>query len=268
LSVELIEGECLEMMKDIPDASVDLVVTSPPYDSLRLYKGYTFNFEGIAAQLYRIVKDGGVVVWIVADATVKGNETGTSFRQALHFRDVCGFLLTDTMIYHKTDSAFPRFGHRKYPNAFEYMFILSKGRPKTFNIIRDRANKTAGRVMSGTVRQQDGTLKVSRACGKQVAEVGARSNVWNYSTGFRKSAAEDIAYQHPAIFPESLAADHITTWSNPGDKVLDPMMGSGTTGKMAVLHNRSFIGIEVSTEYFSIAAERITSAMNDTSNRD
>lgn len=256
-NASLMLGDCAARLADVASDTVDLTVTSPPYDDLRTYKGFSFDFERIAAELYRVTKPGGVLVWVVGDATVKGSETGTSFRQALHFRDVCGFNLADTMIYHKTDVAFPRHGHRKYPAAFEYMFVLSKGAVGTFDLIRDRENKLAGQVMSGTVRQEDGTVKPSRATGKPVAEFGARSNVWGYSTGYRKSAAEEIAYEHPAIFPEALARDHIRSWSKPGDLVLDPFMGSGTTGKMAVQAGRRFVGIEIAPAYFEISRKRI-----------
>lgn len=256
-------GDSAERLKEIASDTVDLTVTSPPYDDLRTYKGFVFDFEAIARELYRVTKPGGVVVWIVGDATVKGNETGTSFRQALFFRDQCGFSLADTMIYQKTDAAFPRFGHRKYPAAFEFMFVLSKGPVGKFSIIRDRANKLAGQIMSGSVRQEDGTVKPSRATGKAVAELGARSNVWGYSTGYRKSATENFAYDHPAIFPEALARDHILSWSDPGDLVLDPFMGSGTTGKMAIAADRRFIGIEIAPEYFALADRRLRSPAGD-----
>lgn len=257
----LLLGDSALRLRDVGSDHVDLTVTSPPYDDMRTYRGYSFDFETIAKELYRVTKPGGVVVWIVGDETVRGNETGTSFRQALFFRDTCGFNLADTMIYHKTDTAFPRHGHRKYPAAFEYMFVLSKGQVGTCNLIRDRENKLAGQIMSGTVRQEDGTVKPSRATGKQVSQFGCRSNVWGYSTGFRKSAAEDIAYEHPAIFPEALARDHIRSWSKPGDIVLDPFLGSGTTGKMAVQLGRRFVGIEISAEYLEIAKRRISDAV-------
>ena len=253
----LMLGDSAICMSDIASDSVDLTVTSPPYDQLRSYKGFVFDFEAVAREIYRVTKPGGVLVWIVGDATIKGSETGTSFRQALFFRDVCGFSLADTMIYQKTDVSFPRYGHKKYPAAFEYMFILSKGPVRKFEIIRDRVNKLAGQIMSGTVRQEDGTVKPSRAAGKAVASLGARSNVWGYSTGYRKSASEDFAYDHPAIFPEALARDHILTWSQPGDLVFDPFMGSGTTGKMALSLDRRFVGIEIAPEYFAIADRRI-----------
>lgn len=249
-------GDNVATLQAFGDACIDLTVTSPPYDDLRTYNGYSFDFKGLVRELYRVTKAGGVVVWIVGDETVRGCETGTSFRQALDFMQ-CGFLLADTMIYHKTDVAFPRHGHRKYPGAFEYMFVFTKGKAKTFNLIRDRENKLAGQLMSGTVRQKDGTTLASRAKGKAVATLGARSNVWGYSTGRGKSSADSIAYEHPAIFPEALARDHITSWSNMGDTILDPFMGSGTTGKAALQLGRTFVGIDISADYVALAERRI-----------
>lgn len=262
--VKLLKGDNRLLLKEMPEYSVDLILTSPPYDTMRTYSGdleWNFNvFKDIAFELARTLKQGGVLVWIVGDQTTKGSESGTSFRQALHFKSL-GLNLADTMIYHKTDMAFPRFGHRKYPDAFEYMFVFSKGPVKTCNLIKDRKNKLAGATMSGTVRQEDGSVKPSRATGKKVAEFGCRSNVWGYSTGHGKSAKETEAYQHPAIFPEALALDHILSWSLEGDIVLDPFMGSGTTGKMAKLSKRKFIGIEIVPHYFDIAAKRIQEAI-------
>ncbi len=250
---EIICGDAVEVMKALPPDSIDLVVTSPPYDELRNYNGYVFNFEGIARGLFRVIKKGGVVVWIVGDQTIKGDETGTSFRQALYFKQV-GFNLFDTMIYLKT----PRGAvgnNNTYWQAFEYMFILSKGTPKTINLIKDRKNKDERGGDNGTKRLHDGTLLKLKRAG--YSKYGRRTNVWEYLIGRGHSASDDIAYKHPAIFPEKLVQDHITTWSNLGDVVFDPMCGSGTTCKMARLHIRNFIGIDISSEYCKIAEERL-----------
>ena len=260
--ITLYNGDCLEVMKDLPDNSVDLTVTSPPYDNLRSYNDtVAWNFEKfkeVAKELFRITKPGGVVVWVVGDATIKGSETGTSFRQALYFKEI-GFNLHDTMIYQKDSCPFPET-NRYYP-SFEYMFILSKGKPKTVNLIADKPNKTYGEKITGTGRNSDGTLKphtaVKNKTNRTVKKFGVRTNVWLYSVGKWKVTKDEIAYQHPAIFPEELANDHIISWSNENDTVLDCFMGSGTTGKMAKLLNRNFIGIEISKEYMEIAKERI-----------
>ena len=240
-------GDCLELMPSIDDKTIDLTVTSPPYDNLRDYNGYIFDFEGIATELYRVTKDGGVVVWVIGDATIKGSETGTSFKQALYFKEI-GFNLHDTMIYQKDNCPFPA-SNRYYAN-FEYMFVFSKGKPKTFNPIVDRENKSFGRKISGTNRQKDGTTKAISNKGKIIEKLGVRFNCWLISEGLRIKG-------HPASFPEQLAHDHIISWSNENDIVLDPMMGSGTTLKMAKLLNRNYIGIDTSEEYCKIAFNRI-----------
>lgn len=241
-------GDCLQVMKGIPDKSVDMVLTSPPYDNLRDYKGYTFNFEGIAQEIYRVLKDGGVCVWIVGDATIKGSETGTSFKQALYFKEI-GFNLHDTMIYRKINPI--PLTHNRYEQAFEYMFVFSKGRPKTFNPIMVDC-KTAGMDSKRRTFYQDKTGLLSNGHSNEpVKSKKQECNVWDIPTYSGK-------YGHPAIFPEKLAEDHILSWSNEGDIVLDPMAGSGTTLKMAKLNNRNYIGIEIAEEYIDIINQRLS----------
>lgn len=247
----LMLGDCLERMKEIPDGSVDLTVTSPPYDNLRTYNGnisqWSFEkFQAIAKELYRITKDGGVVVWVVSDATIKGSETGTSFRQALWFME-CGFNLHDTMIWEKTCNGC--FGSQKaYLQNFEFMFVFSKSKIKTVNRICDRENKIKyGEAKVNSTIDKDGESKSIRIIKRK--EFGVRTNIWSIN--------QQQKSKHPAPFPERLANDHIISWSNPGDTVLDPFMGSGTTGKMALLNGRNFIGIELDEQYFKIAKERI-----------
>ncbi len=251
--------DCLVTMKNMEAECVDLVVTSPPYDEMREYSGNGFNqFEMIAKELYRVVRTGGVVVWVIGDQTTHGNESGTSFRHALYFRDKVGFNLFDTMIYVKT----PRgaVGNNKtYWQAFEYMFVLSKGQPKTINLICDRENKEERNGDNSQKRMPDGTtIPVSR---KGYKKMGRRLNVWQYLIGRNHSTTDVIAYEHPAIFPEKLAHDHIVSWSNPGDVVYDPFMGSGTTAKMAALAGRNWIGSELSSRYCEIAEKRISDAL-------
>ena len=247
--IDLRLGDCLEVMKSLPNASIDLTVTSPPYDNLRTYNGYSFDFENIAKELYRVTKDGGVVVWVVGDATINGSETGTSFKQALYFKDI-GFNLHDTMIYEKDGIAFP--DKNRYQQSFEYMFVLSKGKPKCLNLIADRKNVSFGRKVTGTVRNADGSTQKMACFGQDIKEFGIRWNVWKFA-----STKGNVKTGHPAMFPESLAHDHIVSWSNEGDTVLDCFLGSGTTGKIAKQLNRQFIGIEISPEYLEIAKKRI-----------
>jgi DNA modification methylase len=243
--------DCVEGMKLLDDNSIDLTVTSPPYDNLRSYKGFEFDFESVAKELYRVTKQGGVVVWVVGDATVKGSETGTSFKQALYFMEI-GFKLHDTMIYIK-NGGLNSGSLKAYQQKFEYMFVFSKGTPKTVNLIKDRPNKyVEDRIKKK--KQKDGTYVEQHF---KTEEYGTRYNYWIYDTGSGKSTKDKIAFNHPAIFPEKLAQDHILSWSNEGDVVLDPMCGSGTTCKMAMLNNRKYLGIEISEEYVDIANKRI-----------
>lgn len=252
--MELYLGDCVQVMRDrIPDESIDLTVTSPPYDNLRTYNGYVFDFEATARELWRVTKPGGVVVWVVADQTVDGSETGTSFRQALGFMAI-GFRLHDTMIWNRR-GAFPE--SNRYHPYFEYMFIFSKGKPKTFNPIRDAKSNSIGRLCSSRMeRQSNGDIRRPNRF-FVVKDMSVRPNIWEINAGFGTSTQDREAFNHPAIFPEALARDHILSWSNPGDLVLDPFVGSGTTGKMAKLLHRNFIGIDISEEYCNIAAKRI-----------
>lgn len=258
----LMFGDCLERMKEIPDSSIDLTVTSPPYDNLRTYNGNNSlwgesAWKSVIEDLYRVTSSGGVVVWIVGDATVKGSETGTSFKQALWAME-CGFHLHDTMIYMK-DNPPPTGGKNRYYQAFEYMFVFSKGAPKTFNpIVTERRNKwndkrtkrvrPVTRNKAGYFTEKEITVNTGMV---------RLQNVWSYVVSFGSVAEEKEAHKHPAIYPESLVRDHVISWSNEGDIILDPFMGSGTTGKMARLSNRHFIGIEMDGEYFEIAKQRI-----------
>jgi len=245
--------DCLDGMRQMSSSIVDLVITSPPYDNLRDYKGYSFDFEPIAKEIYRVTKKGGVVVWIVGDATVNGSETGTSFRQALFFKE-CGFNIHDTMIYKKYNIPVP--AHGRYNQVFEYMFVFSKGNPNTFNPIKDRINKTRGNIEKTKFRQKDGNIKKTNVLRKTDA-FGIRTNVWEYMVGSKHSADDKYAKHHPAIFPEKLVEDHIKSWSNKGDLVLDPFCGSGTTLVVAEGLERNFIGFDISKEYVNLSIQRL-----------
>ena len=252
---QIICRDNVEVMRRMPDNCIDLTVTSPPYDNLRTYNGFPFDFENVAKELYRITKPGSVVVWVVNDATINGSETGTSFKQALYFKEI-GFNLHDTMIYQSNK---PPLTHNRYEQEFEYMFIFSKGKPKTFNPIMVEC-KNAGKINNtSTFRHTDGTMK-KRHGKNPINEFKIKSNVWEYATGFQNTTKDKIAYQHPAIFPEQLAKDHIISWSNPGDLVFDPFVGSGTTAKMALLTGRNYCGIDISEEYCEIARKRVEQA--------
>jgi len=253
---KILKGDCAKVLTTLPDECIDLVVTSPPYDKLREYKGFIFDFEAIAKELYRVLKPGGTLVWIVGDSSTKAKgESLTSFKQALFFNSL-GMNVHDTMIYEKNAIPYPEV--YRYYQCFEYMFILTKGEPKTFNAIQDRKNKHAGMKVSGTERKADGSLKV-KPCKKRGAVIknfGYRWNIWRYNVGVVNYGDKSLAV-HPATFPLELAKDHIKTWSNRGDVVLDPMAGSGTTLCMAQELDRKYIGIELAQEYIDLIEYRM-----------
>lgn len=251
--------DCIDGLKQLDDNSVDLTVTSPPYDDLRSYGDtleWNFDvFKQIAKELYRVTKPGGVVVWVVGDATIKGGETGTSFKQALYFKDECGFILHDTMIYEKNGSSRPaKRTSKRYSQIFEYMFVFTKGEiRKDITLIADKRNKWAGWAKWGKNSSFNvkGDLIEVKKQQPVISEFSLRNNIWKYSVSFNDKTG------HPAVFPEKLAEDNILSWSVEGDLVLDPFMGSGTTAKMAMLNKRNFIGFEKNTEYYEKSLERI-----------
>jgi len=248
---------CLETMAKMPDDFIDLTVTSPPYDGLRDYNGYSFQFEDIAKELYRVTKQGGVVVWVVCDSTIKGSETGTSFKQALYFKE-CGFNLHDTMFYKKKTYGPVDSRQYRYANVIEYMFVFSKGKPKTFNKLTQlKSEKTLQRQKhksGGNRRKPNGEMR--SIGGLSDSNYKMRENVWEYVNG-GNYANDSYALKHPAVFPEQLVQDHIISWSNEGDLVYDPFIGSGTVAKMSILNNRNWIGSEISSEYCEIIKERV-----------
>ena len=253
---QIYNEDCLDTMARMQDCFVDLTITSPPYDNLRDYHGYSFDFESVARELYRVTKPEGVVVWIVADTTKDFCESLTSFRQAIYFVDTCGFKLLDTMIYHKTKyaPAYPTI--RRYAQVFEYMFIFIKGkRPKIFNAVQ-RKRATKGYNRYAEYRQKDGTQIQKLICHSK--ETKDACNVWSICPGLSKKKETG---NHPAVFPEQLAQDHIISWSNEGDLVYDPFMGSGTTAKMAKFLRRDYIGSEISEEYCKIAWRRVINVL-------
>lgn len=262
---KIICGNCIDVMKNISDNSIDLTVTSPPYDNLRTYKDavkddvtygeFSFPFVGIVKELFRITADGGIVVWVVNDQVKDGGESGSSFKQALKFKEL-GFKLYDTMIYHKNGASFPETG--RYSQVFEYMFIFLKGeKPKTVNLLKDKKNKWAGFTNFGQRSTRQKTGEIKKMGNFTVGDYGYRYNVWYINNGAGFTTKDKFAYSHPALFPESLAEDHILSWSNEGDIVLDPMCGGGTTCKMSKLNNRNFIGIDITQEYVDISNKRI-----------
>lgn len=250
---KIIEGNCVEVMKKFANEVIDLTVTSPPYDDLRNYKGFVFPFEDIAKELYRITKQGGVVVWVVNDATIEGSETGTSFKQALYFREV-GFNLHDTMIFRKKNPI-PQIYRKRYNNEFEYMFVFSKGTVKTHNPLMVDCMHAGLELNGTTYKNYSKNEQVREKMAKPVKDKKIKGNIWEYVVG--KKQEDQEAKGHPAPFPCELVRDHIKSWTNQGDLVFDPMCGSGTTARVACEMGREYIGIDISKDYCEIARERV-----------
>jgi DNA modification methylase len=247
---QIYHSNCVDGMKKMPENVVDLVVTSPPYDNLRNYKGYDFQYSEVAEELFRVMKVGGVVVWVVGDKVKNGNKSLTSFKHALCFQEV-GFNVHDVMIYKKKNTPFMR--SNGYTNCFEYMFIFSKGKPKTFNPLKVPTVRSGMEKMPVN-KGADGVN--NKSLGKLNKEK-TRNNIWEYAVGLGGSTTDKIAFEHTAIFPEKLAHEHILSWSNEGDIIFDPMCGSGTVCKMAFLNNRRYIGMDISEEYAELSRKRV-----------
>lgn len=251
-------GQAEKLLKEIDKDCCQLVLTSPPYDSVRAYKNFYFPFKEIATEIYRIIEPGGICVWVVNDQYIDGGRSMTSFKQGLFFTENLGFKMHDIIVYHKSGFNFP--ANNRYHQSWEFMFILSKGKPKTFNPLMDRKNKYVGQKAHGRHRGHDenGYVDMSQIVkAKAIGEFGKRTNVWYYKVGGGNVTKDKIAYEHPAIFPESLAQDNILSYTNRGDLVIDPLAGAGTTCKMAKINDRKYIGIEASEEYCKIAENRI-----------
>jgi DNA modification methylase len=261
--VQIFNENCLDTMRRMSDNHIDLTVTSPPYDDLRIYNGYCFDFKNVAKEIFRVTKQGGILVWIVNDKTDKGSESGTSFKQALCFKEL-GFNLHDTMIFKRNTIPLT---HNRYEQNFEYMFVFSKGKPKTFNPIfveysDNTINRRKNKYINYKHRNNDKKGLPDKIGGlKKGGRI--KGNVWEYTVGNYQSTKDKIAFLHPAIFPEQLANDHIISWSNEGDIVYDPFAGSGTTGKMAIINKRKCIMSEISSEYCEIIKKRLELIINE-----
>lgn len=247
-------GDNAEVLHSFPSKCIDLIVTSPPYCDLRSYNGFTLNYPKLLLELYRVMKDGGVIVWVDGDQVIDGSEQLYPFQHAFMFKNA-GFNVHDTMIYQKKNFTHP--DAYRYHDVFEYMFIFSKGAPKTFNPIHDRLNETrnSSRIVSNK-RRKDGSF-YKRNVRKTISRYGKRHNIWVYKTGKNVDSTDPLAFRHPAVFPQLLAQDHILSWSNENDIILDPFAGSGTTLRMAKILNRKYIGIEISEEYKYIIDSRL-----------
>jgi site-specific DNA-methyltransferase (adenine-specific) len=252
--------DCVAGMQQLPDCCIPLTVTSPPYDDLRTYGGHTFDFEAVAGELWRITMNGGIVVWVVGEQVKKGTETGTAARQKLHFMDL-GFRCS-TMIMVTSRVRFPQRG--RYPSVFDYAFVLTKGRPRHFHAICDKKNKYVGEKFRWKLRERDGRIVKREHChDKYVGVFGSRMNVWFYHVGYMKTTTDKDAYGHPALMPEKMAEDFIISFSRPGDLILDPFSGAGTTSKMAMLNGRRYLGMEICENYASDSRKRLEKARQE-----
>lgn len=244
------EGECSKVMSGWPADCIDMVLTSPPYADLLNYRGFKFDLAAIARQLFRVLKDGGVMVWVIGDKTVDYSRQMIPYTHAFGLRDA-GFCIYDVMIYSKPAGRY--MNRYRYPNVYEHMIVASKGKPKTFNPIMVKTKKP-GDSRNTTILHRDADN--NRTLGyRTTAEERPHDNIWKYSPGF--GAVDRYAFEHPAVFPEKLARDQIISWSNPNDIVLDPMCGSGTTLKMARVYGRRYAGIDVAPEYLEIVRRRL-----------
>lgn len=240
--------DCLNTLKRLNDCTIDLIVTSPPYGNMRDYGHKKFLFQLIAKELVRCLKIGGVIVWICNDETLKGSETLMSFKQAYSFIEN-GLRLHDTMIWKKPNPV-PTQSNR-YQQAFEYMFILSKGKPKIFNPIKIKSKHAGTQVKKHRAKKQG--HKYNNEGNYTVNDYKMIDNVWEIANTKNKSG-------HPAIFPLELAKKHILTWSNEGDLIYDPFLGSGTTIIAASELKRNFLGSEINRQYYDYAASKINTA--------
>jgi DNA modification methylase len=235
-------GDSADELATLSAGSAHLAVTSPPYDRLRTYGGdCEWDFERTAVELFRVLCAGGVLCWNVGDSVVSGAETLTSCKQKIFFVERCGFRVHDTMIWHKRNFSNPE--SVRYHQVFEYVFVLSKGKPRVFNPIKDKPNVQAGRVGCNGVNtfiKRDGTRSTRTTHVTQ--EFGMRGNVWVGNTRGQEEFCKKLP--HPAMMPRWLARDLIISFSNPGDLVVDPFGGSGTTVQEALELGRSALLID------------------------
>jgi len=251
---KILKGDCLELMENIEDKSIDMIITSPPYDDIKNYN-YNLNwnfgiFKLISNEMNRVLKDGGVIIWVVNDKTQNGSESLSSFKQVIFFNEL-GLKLYDTMIYKKLN--YTPLTHRRYEQEFEYMFCLSKGIPKTFNPIKIKC-KYGGTKSRGSPSfyksNNDNLTKINKYI---INNEKIKGNIFEYNTG----SLTNIKLNHPAVFPLELVNDQIISWSNENDIILDCFAGSGTTAIACINTNRNYILMEKEEKYIDIINDRI-----------
>jgi len=259
---QIYNGDCWELVRELPDECIPLALTSPPYGNMRDYGGHRCDTLGLIDELYRVIRPGGIAVWVEQDQ-IKGKRCSDSvFEHGCSFRGM-GFQLVSEIVLERAGFRAPTHGHYGTP---EVALVFSKGKPTVINIIKDRPNKTAGAPVKHSVRNRQGVLEFQKT-GKVVQPFGRRGCVWRYNAGFNNSSRDEFAFGHPAIMPEQVAEDLIIAFSRPGDLVLDPMCGSGTTLKMALLNHRRFLGFEIHEPYVEIARKRVRLAREEQQRR-
>ena len=253
--IELVNGDCAAVLPGLPPA--DLILTSPPYDGMREYGGYNgaFDFGAIAAACVANLAPGGVLVWVVGDQIIDGGESGTSFRQALGFKAL-GLTLHQTLFFEAAH--YRPIDKSRALRGVQYMFVFAKGSPMVANIPIDRPNVKAGMRVTRSYapgKSLNGSRNPASDRVKRIADFGRRGPIWRYAT----ECGSDMG--HPAAFPYALASDHIVCWTNPGDLVIDPMVGSGTTLRAAADLGRRAIGIEINPEYCDLIRRRLAQSV-------
>ncbi len=251
---KIICGDCVEVLKSIPDNSIDLVVTSPPYDGIRKYNGFSFNLHSTGKELFRVLKDGGIIAMVIQDQTKNFGKSLTSFKTIIDWCENVGFKLFETIIY-KKHGAEGAWWTKRFRVDHEYIPIFLKGeRPAYFNKEPLKIpSKHGGKTMTGcATRLTNGkTLKSKRVF---INPMKCRGTLWDYTTcgdGTR------LKHQHPATFPDKIPVDFIRCFCPKNGIVLDPFIGSGTTALAAIQLNRNYIGIDISKEYCELAKKRI-----------
>jgi site-specific DNA-methyltransferase (adenine-specific) len=245
--------DCLEGMRKLPDDSIDLVVTSPPYDNLRTYKGFSVDLHSTGKEAYRVLKDGGIAVMVIQDQTKAFAKTLTSFRLIIDWCDNIGFRLFETIIYRKygTEGAWWK---ARFRVDHEYMPIFLKGKkPQYFNKkLLMVPSKHGGEILTGSGNRRT-TGETTKTVTRPINPTKCRGTIWDYLMAGDK---DPLKRKHPAPFPDQIPIDFITCFCPPKGIVLDPFIGSGSTAVAAKKLGRHYIGFEITPEYCEIAEQR------------
>ena len=251
--------DCVEGIKKLPDESIDLMITSPPYDGIRKYNGFNYDLHATGKEIYRVLKDGGIAVMVIQDQTKNFGKTLTSFKMIIDWCDNIGFKLFETVIYKKHGGE-GAWWTKRFRVDHEYMPIFLKGeRPQYFNKEHLKIpSKHGGKTMTGcATRLTNGkTLKSKKVT---INLMKCRGTLWNYTTCGDGSR---LKHQHPATFPNKIPFDFIECFCPKKGVVIDPFIGSGTTALAAIELERNYIGFDISKEYCDLAKKRIKEEAN------